>query len=87
MLLCKEIPDHLDRGRLRRKRLGRLEKTHRRLGDRPNSWATTFRHQRRFLRKGIDQGVANSILVKVNQIGTLTETWRSNWPRKTITRP
>jgi len=28
----------------------------------------------KFLRKGIDQGVANSILVKVNQIGTLTET-------------
>lgn len=27
-----------------------------------------------FLRKGINQGVANSILVKVNQIGTLTET-------------
>ena len=27
-----------------------------------------------FLRKGIDQRVANSILVKVNQIGTLTET-------------
>ncbi len=27
-----------------------------------------------FLRKGIDLGVANSILVKVNQIGTLTET-------------
>jgi enolase len=27
-----------------------------------------------FLRKGIDQGVANSILVKVNQIGTLSET-------------
>jgi enolase len=26
------------------------------------------------LRKGIDLGVANSILVKVNQIGTLTET-------------
>ncbi len=26
------------------------------------------------LRKGIDRGVANSILVKVNQIGTLTET-------------
>jgi enolase len=26
------------------------------------------------LRKGIDQGIANSILVKVNQIGTLTET-------------
>ena len=27
-----------------------------------------------FLRKGIDTGTANSILVKVNQIGTLTET-------------
>lgn len=27
-----------------------------------------------FLRKGIDKGVANSILIKVNQIGTLTET-------------
>jgi enolase len=27
-----------------------------------------------FLQKGIDSGVANSILVKVNQIGTLTET-------------
>jgi enolase len=27
-----------------------------------------------FLKKGIEQGVANSILIKVNQIGTLTET-------------
>ncbi len=27
-----------------------------------------------FLRKGIDKGIANSILVKVNQIGSLTET-------------
>jgi enolase len=25
-------------------------------------------------RRGIDQGIANSILIKVNQIGTLTET-------------
>lgn len=29
----------------------------------------------KFLRKGIEQGVANSILVKVNQIGSLTETF------------
>ncbi len=29
----------------------------------------------KFLQKGIDQGVANSILIKVNQIGTLTETF------------
>jgi enolase len=28
-----------------------------------------------FLKKGIDLGVANSILIKVNQIGTLTETF------------
>ncbi len=28
----------------------------------------------KFLRKGVDLGVANSILIKVNQIGTLTET-------------
>jgi enolase len=27
-----------------------------------------------FLRKGIDEHVANSILIKVNQIGTLSET-------------
>ena len=29
----------------------------------------------RLLREGIRQGVANSILIKVNQIGTLTETF------------
>src|SRR4029079_14352668 len=28
----------------------------------------------KFLQKGIDLGAANSILIKVNQIGTLTET-------------
>jgi enolase len=28
----------------------------------------------RILRRGIDEGIANSILIKVNQIGTLTET-------------
>ena len=28
----------------------------------------------KFLQKGIDQGIANSILIKVNQIGTLSET-------------
>jgi len=29
------------------------------------------------LKQGIDQGVANSILIKVNQIGTLTETYEA----------
>jgi enolase len=31
----------------------------------------------KFLKKGIDSGTANSILVKVNQIGTLSETFSS----------
>ncbi len=41
-----------------------------------------------FLRKGIDKGVANSILVKVNQIGSLTETL-TPWslPKRTPTPP
>jgi len=29
------------------------------------------------LQQGLDQGAANAILIKVNQIGTLTETWRA----------
>ena len=28
----------------------------------------------KFLKKGIEEGIANSILIKLNQIGTLTET-------------
>ncbi|MFN3076904.1 MAG: phosphopyruvate hydratase, partial [Alphaproteobacteria bacterium] len=32
-------------------------------------------HPLRWIRRGIAEGVANSILVKVNQIGTLTETF------------
>jgi enolase len=31
----------------------------------------------KFLRRGIDEGCANSILIKVNQIGTLTETFEA----------
>jgi len=36
-----------------------------------------FVTNRDFLQKGIDMGVGNSILVKVNQIGTLTETFET----------
>jgi enolase len=40
------------------------------------------------LKRGIDQGVANAILIKYNQIGSLTETWMpSTWPRKPVTPP
>src|SRR6185436_20866039 len=40
-----------------------------------------------FLRKGIALGVANSILIKVNQIGTLTETLDCIELAKTNKRP
>jgi enolase len=36
-----------------------------------------FVTNRKFLQKGIDQGCANSVLVKVNQIGTLSETFET----------
>ncbi len=72
----RAVSDHLDRGWLRRKRLGRLEETDRR------GWASKiqlvgddlFVTNVKFLQRGIDEHVANSILIKVNQIGTLTET-------------
>ena len=39
------------------------------------------------LADGIDKRIANSILIKLNQIGTLTETWRrSRWPTQPVTR-
>jgi enolase len=34
-----------------------------------------FATNTRYLKQGIEQGIANSILIKVNQIGTLTETF------------
>jgi enolase len=47
----------------------------RRLGDRVQLVGDDlFVTNTRYLKQGIEQGVANSILIKVNQIGTLTET-------------
>ena len=74
--LGRQVSDLLDRGRLRRRRLGRLEAAHR------AAWASKiqlvgddlFVTNTKRLQRGIDEGVANSILIKVNQIGTLTET-------------
>ncbi len=57
-------------------RLGRLEADdrHARQQD-PAGGRRSVRHQHRAIfKRGIERGVANSILVKVNQIGTLTET-------------
>jgi len=77
-LLCRTLralPDRLDRRRLRRGRLGRLEKLTKRLGDKIQLVGDDlFVTNVKFLKKGIAEHVANSILIKVNQIGTLTET-------------
>jgi enolase len=58
--------DDWDGWKLLTKRLGRKVQL---VGD------DLFVTNTRFLRQGIDKGVANSILIKVNQIGTLTETF------------
>jgi len=36
-------------------------------------WATISLHQHRALDRGIEENVANAILIKLNQIGSLTE--------------
>ena len=72
----RRLPDRHDRGRARRGRLGRLE------GTSPRSSASKiqlvgddlFVTNPTRLADGIKRGVANSLLVKVNQIGTLSET-------------
>ena len=71
----QELSDRLDRRRHGRRRLGGLEgadrhaaRTCQLVGD------DLFVTNTERLREGIDKGVANSILVKVNQIGSLTET-------------
>ncbi len=47
-----------------------------RLGKTACSWSATTCSSPtpKILKRGIDEGIANSILIKVNQIGTLTET-------------
>ena len=73
---ARDYPIALDRGRHGRGRSGRLEGADRRgsaaeiqlVGD------DLFVTNPERLAMGIEQGLANSILIKVNQIGTLTET-------------
>src|SRR5216117_3724453 len=69
------LSDRVDRRRNGGGRLGGLEAPDR--DDRRNRAAggrRPVRHQCRAPKDGIERGVANSILIKVNQIGTLTET-------------
>ena len=75
--LGRQVPDHQHRGRHGRRRLGRLE------APAPTAWASKvqlvgddlFVTNTKILKEGIDKRVANSILIKINQIGTLTETF------------
>ena len=70
-----QVPNHLDRGRLFGKRLGGWKKLTAALGANIQLVGDDlFVTDVEFLRRGIREGVANSILVKVNQIGSLTET-------------
>ena len=72
----RRLSDRLDRGRHVRRRLGGLEAADRKrsasesqlVGD--DLFVTNVER----LARGIEEGIANSILVKVNQIGSLTET-------------
>ena len=72
----RALSDRLDRGRHGRGGLGRLARRS------PSAWARArqlvgddvFVTNTERLRRGIESGVANSILIKVNQIGTLSET-------------
>ena len=73
---CRQLSDRLDRGRLGRRRRRRVEGADRQARRRVCSWSATmlFVTNVKRLQWGIDHGIANSILIKVNQIGTLTET-------------
>ena len=69
------LPDHHDRGWHGRERLGGLARAHGSAGrPRPAGWRRSVRHQYRDPERGIDEKIANSILIKPNQIGTLSET-------------
>ena len=71
----RSVSDHLDRRRHGRKRLDGWKLLTDEIGDRVQLVGDDlFVTNTEFLQKGIDLGVANSILIKVNQIGTLTET-------------
>ena len=74
--LVVALSDRLDRGRHVRGRHGRLEGIDRPDRQRSANWSATICSSPTSTRlaDGIKNGRANSILIKVNQIGTLTET-------------
>ena len=73
--LVARYPDRLDRRRLAEDDWDGWKLLTDELGGKvPARRRRSLRHQPERLREGIEKGIANSILVKVNQIGTLTET-------------
>jgi enolase len=58
----------------RRERLGRLEGWTRRSAQDTAGGRRSVRDEPEILKKGIDEHVGNAILIKLNQIGTVTET-------------
>ena len=71
----RSLSHRLDRGRPGGKRLGGLAKAHvRARRPRPTRRRRSLRNERALSRTGDREGAANAILIKVNQIGTLTET-------------
>ena len=85
----RQLSDRQHRRRLCRRRLEALKQLTDKIGDKVQLVGDDlFVTNVKFLQKGIDTGTANSILVKVNQIGSLTETstpFRS--PRTAATPP
>jgi enolase len=72
----RQVPDHLDRRRHARRRLGRLGDPDQELGKKVQLVGDDlFVTNTKILKEGIEKGIANSILIKINQIGTLTETF------------
>jgi enolase len=72
----RPLPDHQHRGRHGRRRLGGWKTLTDKLGKRVQIVGDDlFVTNPKILREGIQKGIANSILIKINQIGTLTETF------------
>ena len=72
--LCA-LPDPLDRGRHGRGQLGWLARAHRGAGQSVQLVGDDlFVTNPKIIAEGIERGVANAVLVKVNQIGSLSET-------------
>ena len=72
---CRQYPIHLHRRRLRRRRLARVGAAHPRAGARVQLVGDdVFVTNPEILARGITEGIANAMLVKLNQIGTVTET-------------